>query len=65
LIAEVLVVNETVRGAILDRCDTNELERRLDVRGHASLRRAAADALAAGDVSLEEVERVLGRGRLD
>jgi type II secretory ATPase GspE/PulE/Tfp pilus assembly ATPase PilB-like protein len=65
LIAEVLVVNETVRGAILDRCDTNELERRLDVRGHASLRRAAADALAAGEVSLEEVERVLGRGRLD
>lgn len=64
LIAEVLVIDETVRQAILDRSDTSELERRVSAQGYRSLRLAATDALASAQVSVEEVRRVLGRSAL-
>jgi type II secretory ATPase GspE/PulE/Tfp pilus assembly ATPase PilB-like protein len=60
LLAELVLVEEPLRQAILARADTSALERAAAQAQRPTLRGAAEQALAAGETSAEETARVLG-----
>lgn len=60
LLAELLEVGATLREAMLGRRDTSQLEQVARQHGQRTLWDAAQDALAAGEVSMAELRRVLG-----
>lgn len=60
LVAELLLMDATMRRAIAARADTDELEQTAAKVGLRTIRGAAQAAVAAGHTSAEEVERVLG-----
>src|SRR5207244_1023383 len=60
LLAELVTLDAALRRAILARADTNELEAILRDSGRHTLGAAAAAAVAQGETTREEIERVLG-----
>jgi general secretion pathway protein E len=60
LVAELLMMDATMRRAILARADTDELELTASKSGLLGIRGAAMAAVAAGRTTVEEVDRVLG-----
>jgi len=60
LLAELLTVTEPLRQAILTRSDTSALEAAACAAGGPSIWSAAADAVANGMTTMDEIERVLG-----
>jgi general secretion pathway protein E len=61
LLAEMLEVDAALRRAILDRYDTSQLEQLAREQRQATLWDAARNALTHGEVSMAEVQRVMGR----
>jgi general secretion pathway protein E len=61
LLAEMLEIDATLRRAVLQRHDTGQLEQLARGQGQETLWDAARDALARGEVSRDELHRVLGR----
>jgi type II secretory ATPase GspE/PulE/Tfp pilus assembly ATPase PilB-like protein len=60
LLAELLTIDPALRQAIRDKADTAALEAAAGGAGRRTVRAAAAEAVAAGLTTAEEVERVLG-----
>jgi general secretion pathway protein E len=63
LLAELLTVSEPLRQAILAKLDTAGLEAAVARPGGPAIRAAAAEAIANGLTTTEEIERVLGPDR--
>jgi type II secretory ATPase GspE/PulE/Tfp pilus assembly ATPase PilB-like protein len=60
LLAELLTLDTALRQAILSRSDTAALEVAAERPGRTTIRVAAAEAIAAGQTTADEIERVLG-----
>lgn len=58
VVAELVVVNDAIAQAIVDRAPSSEIDRLARESGASSLRSDALEWLAEGAVSLEEIERV-------
>jgi type II secretory ATPase GspE/PulE/Tfp pilus assembly ATPase PilB-like protein len=60
LLAELLIMDDAFRRAILDKSDTATLERATASQNRMTLRSAAEQAIGDGLTSRTEVERVIG-----
>jgi type II secretory ATPase GspE/PulE/Tfp pilus assembly ATPase PilB-like protein len=63
LVAELLTLDAPLRQAILDRADTETLEKVASSLGRKPIRTAAEQAVAQGLTTSDEVERILGPRR--
>jgi len=56
--AELLVVDDAIASAIVERAPSNEVDRLARAAGSVSMRRDALEWVLAGETSVEEVQRV-------